>query len=146
VRANGPLGELLTRLDLPLAHGDAAGAVIEATVAEHDGQYHLSYLDFDRGRLSVARAPAPVGARVRVRIQARDISLALTPPQQTSILNILPARVLDVSQGALGKSLLRLRVGNAILLAHITCKSAALLRLAPGSAVYAQIKSVALLN
>ncbi|HYM47519.1 MAG TPA: molybdenum ABC transporter ATP-binding protein [Burkholderiaceae bacterium] len=146
VRAHGPLSDLLTRLDLPLAHGESASAVIEATVVDHDATYHLSTLEFDGGKLLVARTPEPVGTRVRVRIQARDISLALKAPQKTSILNVLPARVASIGQDALGKAMIRLEVGSAVLLAHITRKSAALLRLAPGMAVYAQIKSVALLR
>jgi molybdate transport system ATP-binding protein len=146
VRAHGGLDELLTRLDLPLAHGESASAVIEATVAGHDGPYHLTTLDFAGAQLSVARTPDPVGARVRIRIQARDVSLALKPPQQSSILNVIPARVVSIGQGALGKALVQLEAGDKILLAHITRKSAALLRLAPGTAVYAQIKSVALLG
>jgi len=146
VRAHGPFSELLTRLDLPLAHGDNASTVIDATVLEHDGKYHLTTLAFDGAHLSVARTPDPIGTRVRVRIQARDVSLALKPPQKTSILNILPVRVVSVSQGALGKAMVRLETGEQVLLAHITRKSAALLRLAPGATVYAQIKGVALLG
>lgn len=146
VRAHGPFSELLTRLDLPLAHGETASAVIEATVAGHDGTYHLTTVEFAGGQLSVARVPDAVGTRVRVRIQARDVSLALAPPQKTSILNVIPARVMNIGQGALGKAMVQLEAGDRILLAHITRKSAALLRLAPGTKVYAQIKSVALLN
>lgn len=146
VRAHGPFSELLTRLDLPLAHGETASAVIDATVIGHDGTYHLTTVEFSGGQLSVARVPDAIGTRVRVRIQARDVSLALKPPQNTSILNVIPARVASIGQGALGKAMIQLQAGERILLAHITRKSATLLRLTPGMTVYAQIKSVALLN
>jgi molybdate transport system ATP-binding protein len=146
VRTHGSLDALLTRLDLALARGETAGAVIDATVAEHDATFHLTYFDFDGGRLAVAQTNAPVGSRRRIRIQARDVSLALSPPQQTSILNILPARVIGIVEDAPGRAIVRLAAGDAILLARVTQKSASLLELAPGMPVYAQIKSVALIN
>jgi len=47
---SGPIGEMLTRLDLPLAHRSDAEAIIEAVVAEHDKGFALTYLDFPGGR------------------------------------------------------------------------------------------------
>jgi len=146
VREQGPLAALLTRLDLPLAHSDAASAVIDAVVAEHDGRFHLTYLDFDGGRIAVTLTDAPVGTRRRVRILARDVSLALVPPQQTSILNVLCARVSETAPDSPGKMMVRLVAGSATLLARVTCKSSTLLELAPGKTVYAQIKTVAVVN
>ena len=81
-----------------------------------------------------------------MRIQARDVSLALALPQQTSILNILPARVIEIVEDAPGRAIVRLATGNSVLLARITRKSVAALGLAPGAPVYAQIKSVALID
>ncbi len=144
IRAHGPLATLLTRADLPLARADNASSIVDATVASHDDAFHLSRLEFDGGQLLVSKTNAPRAALVRVRIQARDVSIALTPPQKTSMLNILPARVLDLTDDARGKTLVRLGMGNTVLLAHITRKSATLLGLAPGVSVHAQIKSVAL--
>jgi len=36
VRASGAISNMLTRLDLPLAHGSDAEALVEAIVAGHD--------------------------------------------------------------------------------------------------------------
>jgi molybdate transport system ATP-binding protein len=146
VREHGALGALLTRLDLPLAHGDSAGAVIDATVLERDETFQLMTLAFNGGRLAVAGGNAPTGAHVRVRVHARDVSLALTPPERSSVLNILPARVLDIADDTPGRAMVRLAVGDAVLLARITRKSAAVLELRAGVSVYAQIKGVALLK
>jgi molybdopterin-binding protein len=83
----------------------------------------------------------------RVRIDARDVSLALTPPRLTSITNILPAKVLDLSGDRdPAQVLVRLEVGAHPLLARITRRSAAQLGIAPGTMLYAQIKSVALME
>ena len=88
---------MLTRPDLPLAHLEEAGSIFDGVIAEHDARYHLSYVGIAAGRLAISLRAAPVGQAVRVRIDARDVSLALEPPQHTSITNILPGRVMDVT-------------------------------------------------
>ncbi len=144
VRAHDATRELVTRLDLPLAHGDPAAAVLEVTVASHDERYALTHLDFDGGGLVVPRRPWPPGRRMRVRVPARDVSLALEPPGRTSILNAFPATVTDVVEESPAQCLVRLQIGASALLARVTRLSAERLALAPGVHVYAQIKSVAL--
>ena len=143
--ASGPLKELLARLDLPLAHGDEAGVVIDTVVGEHDDTYHLTRLDFAGGAISVARQPHALGHRMRLRIHARDVSLALNRHGDSSILNILPARVVEIVDENPAQVAVRLDAGGVPLLARITRKSSTLLGLEPGMAVFAQVKSVALL-
>ncbi len=144
VRAAGPAAEILTRLDLTLAHGDAAAAAIDATVASEDAEFHLVWLEFPGGRLAVARGGLRPGARARVRIHARDVSLSLDRPGRTSILNVLPARVEEVQEDAPGQVMARLDAGGTRLLARLTRKSAHDLALHAGMEVFAQVKSVAL--
>ncbi|HKQ30297.1 MAG TPA: molybdenum ABC transporter ATP-binding protein, partial [Burkholderiales bacterium] len=130
IRAHGPLLDMLTRLDLPLARGETAGAVVEATVVGHDENYRLTTLDFGGGRLIVTRMPAPIGTRVRVRIQARDVSVALDPPTRSSVQNIVAVRVAGIGEGVPGKAMLQLDAGGSLLLAQITRKSVEQLELA----------------
>lgn len=146
VRAHGPLGALLTRLDLPLAHSDTASAVIDAVVVERDETFQLTYLEFSGGRLAAIGVTAPLGAKTRFRVHARDVSITLVRPEQTSALNVLPAQIQEIADDAPGRVVVRLKTGEAVLLARITRKSAAVLGLALGMTVYAQIKSVALLK
>lgn len=145
VTAVGPIAEMLTRTDLPLAHSEDAETLIEAEVDEHDSDWKLSYLRFPGGRLTVARGGLRLGQSVRVRILARDVSVTLEHQTATSILNILPAVVDELRTAESGAVTVRLDVGGAALLSRITQKSAAALELAPGRRVYAQIKSVAVL-
>jgi molybdate transport system ATP-binding protein len=145
--AFGSLEDMLTRPDLPLAHIDRAGTVFEGVIAQHDPQFHLSYVDVPGGRLAISLKNSPVGKSVRILIEARDVSLALAPSQHTSITNILPARVLDVSEDPdQAQRLIRVDVGGKPLLARITARSVQQLRIAPGLQLFAQIKSVALMN
>ena len=147
VRAFGSIHDLLTRPDLPLAHLEEAGSIFEGVIAEHDAQYHLSYVGIPAGRLAISLRAVPVGQRVRVRIDARDVSLALKPPELSSITNILPGRVIDVTDDRdPAQRLVRIDVGGRPLLARVTQRSVAQLAIAPGIALYAQVKSVALMD
>lgn len=147
VLAAGPAQELLTREDLPLAYLSSGGAIVEGQIEAHDESYHLSHVATSAGRLTLALKPLPIGHRVRVRIDARDVSLALKPPELTSISNILPATVLEVlPDREPAQVTVRLSVGSARLLARITRRSAEQLAIVAGRPVYAQIKSVALME
>ena len=147
VRAAGPLQQLLARSDLPFGHLEDGGAVFDAVIEEHDATYHLTYVRISAGRLAVSLRSAVIGQRVRVRIDARDVSLALTPPEHSSIINVLPARVLELGDDHdQAQVLVRLEAGTEPLLARITRRSAVELALSPGMALYAQVKGVALME
>lgn len=146
LKASGELDNMLTRLDLPLAHGDKAAALIHATVAGHDNEFNLTYLDFPGGRFSVANKDLPVNHKVRLRVIARDVSLTLEHQSHTSILNIFPATVEEMTPEGTAQVMVRLLIQGVPLLARITRKSASILALEPGKQVFAQVKSVALLS
>src|SRR5690606_29489116 len=87
IEAVGPLEELTARLDLrPLTGRYEAGAVVSATVAGQDKMFGLTELRFSGGRLKVPHLNLPLGQTLRVRIRARDVSIALTPPLDISVL------------------------------------------------------------
>jgi molybdate transport system ATP-binding protein len=146
VIASGALNETLSRLDLPTAHLNDAGAVIEASVSIHDPDYHLTRLDFTGGNLWVSKVERAVGCVVRARVLARDVSIAITAPHGSSITNILAARIAEIQDEGPDRVNLRLAVGGEhILLSRITRRSRDQLGLAVGMEVYAQVKSVALI-
>ena len=146
VIASGALNEILARLDLPTAHLDDAGAVIEAKVAVHDEAYHLTRLDFSGGSLWVSRMERAAGSPVRARVLARDVSIATAAPQGSSISNILAARIAGIQDEGHDRVVLRLAVGGEhMLLSRITRRSHDQLGLVPGMEVFAQVKSVALI-
>ncbi|MEO8119777.1 MAG: TOBE domain-containing protein, partial [Rhodoferax sp.] len=145
VVASGPLSETLARADLPPAFADDAGVVLDTTLVGPEPD-KLSQLDFADGCIHVGRRPEATGSRLRCRIHARDVSLALERPRASSILNILHATVTAVvATDTPGHVLVQMRVGTTPLLARITERSRRELGITPGLPVWAQIKAVALL-
>ena len=143
---SGKIGDMLTRMDSALAHKHDAAAIIDAVVLEHDETYALTYLDCPAGRFAVAKKPVSVGDNVRLRIAARDVSLTLSKHSDSSILNCFAATIDDLSEESTGQVTVRLLANGIPLLARITSKSSYELGLQIGKTVYAQVKSVALLN
>ena len=146
VMASGPTRELMTRLDLPLAHGDAAAAVIDAVISAVEPEWHMSHAEFPGGRISLLNPTLQVGQRVRVRIQARDVSLTLERQEGTSVQNIFAVTVTGFSADSPGQVMVSLDAGGSTLLARLTQKSAEALQLRSGNRVYAQVKGVAVLG
>jgi molybdate transport system ATP-binding protein len=147
VRASGPLAETLARIDLPAVPGEEPGAVLQGTVAGRDERWHLAHVRFDGGALWIADAGLAPGQQVRLRVLARDISVALVPPERSSIQNVLPCVVRAIAPGGHpSQALLQLACGDALLIALLTQRAVQALGIAPGSAVWAQVKSAALVS
>jgi len=138
----GPLETLLSDPATAPALGPReAGAVITATLAaqEEDG---LSRLTCATGPLYLPRINAPLGARLRIRILAQDVILAREAPSGLSALNILPATITDIRENGPGL-LVQLRMGDDLILARVTHRSAAALGLALGLDCFVVLKSLA---
>ncbi len=148
VLASGPIGETLARLDLPLAMGDDAGVIIEGRVSAYDPAYQLVSVRLPQSELCIRVAHSPIepGRPLRLKVQARDVSLNLQPDHQSSILNRLPVTVInEVPAENNAHVLVRLDAEGTPLLARITRYSRDQLHLHAGQKLWAQIKSVALL-
>ncbi|AYH46068.1 molybdenum ABC transporter ATP-binding protein [Azoarcus sp. DN11] len=146
VQASGAIAEVLPRLDLPFAHDEDAFVVVEAQVAGRDERFALTRLEFGGLPLWITGLDTPLGAQVRARVLARDVSLALAERHDSSILNVLPARVVSLDGASPGRTLVRLDCAGRALLARITTRSAAQLGIVPGMVLFAQVKGVALLR
>ncbi|KGM52286.1 molybdenum ABC transporter ATPase [Lysobacter concretionis Ko07 = DSM 16239] len=148
VTASGAALDVLNRPDLPLALREDAGVVLEARAC-HQDEHGLIELDTPAGRLHAHAPAARVGHRpgtpLRVRIQARDVSLALQAHTDTSLLNLLPATITALSPLPGGQVQIRLDAGGQLLLARVSHRSVERLDLRPGLQLWAQIKAVALL-
>jgi molybdate transport system ATP-binding protein len=147
VLANGALTDTLARLDLPIRIGEDIGTVLDATIGAIDSAWHLTRVDFPGGSLWTRDLGVPIGRRVRVRVLARDVSLASERPGHSSIQNVLSGYVDAVADDAHpGVCLVRVKVGDRVLIARLTKRAAAALDVTVGKEVWLQIKSVALME
>jgi molybdate transport system ATP-binding protein len=144
----GPLEELQSDPSLPLAVARDAAMSLDGVVQANDEAYGLVTLKVRGGSLTAPALPAPVGERRRIRVVAGDVSLAREAPGPSSILNILPARVVSTKAVDSNEVVVVVALGadgaGARLLARLTRKSSEALGLAAGSSVFAQVKAVAL--
>lgn len=142
----GSMLVLSSRLDSRLSRHEQAAAILVGEVSEPDDGFGLTGIRVEGQTLYVNRLDQPAGARRRLRVPARDVSICLQEPADSSILNILPVIIDEIEECEGARLLLRLALGGQHLLARITRKSSERLGLAAGDSVFAQIKSVALLS
>jgi molybdate transport system ATP-binding protein len=148
VIASGPLSELQADPSLPLAKANDAAVSFDAVVEAYDARYGLLTIGIRGGSLFVPAQPEPIGAHYRIRILAADVSLATEAPAPSSILNVLPARIVSGQPVDAYEVLVVVALGadgnGARLLARITRKSWDVLGLHEGLSVYARVKAVKL--
>lgn len=148
VSACGKLGDLLTDLSLPLAREPEAAVLLEVTVLDYDAAYALTICSLGDLTIFVPGRLGPAGGAHRLIVRAGDVSLLVGDRPHSSVLNILPARVLsaEMSDESGMRVLLALASGGeqARLLASVTRKSWSVLALKPGDPVFAQIKGMIL--
>ena len=149
VSASGPLKETLLRADLPFVFEDDAEAVVDGVVTAHDQAYGLLYLQLPDSQINLRlpHGPLPLGQSVRIKVKARDVSLSLQQAEDSSVLNLLPARVVDwINVAEQAHVLVRVQVGGEQLIARITRYSFDRLQIQREQSLWAQVKSVSLLS
>jgi len=151
VQQSGPLQQVLTELNTPLAQGDEAATLITGSVDQIDTAWHLARVAFTGGSIWLRDDGFAQGQTLRLRVLAKDVSLSTVQPQHTSIQNLLPCTVESVTPDTHpSQALVWLRCGpdsaaaQDVLLARITRRAVQDLQLQAGSSVWAQVKSVAL--
>jgi molybdate transport system ATP-binding protein len=138
--AEGDLQATLARTDLAQLGGKNAGTIIEARRMRYDEQFDLTLFDFSGGQIWLPGASE--SDAVRLRVTASDVSLTRTAPESSTILNILAASIVEIRAEDTATNLVKLMLGNDLLLARITRRSTHELQLKAGDEVFAQIKSV----
>ena len=143
---NGPVNEMLTRFDLPMARSNEAISIFDAKVINRDPEFSLMYLEFSGGQFVVPDNGMSIESLVRIRVAARDVSLTKKKQTDTSILNIFPAVVEEIAPEGKAQIIVRLTMGGVVLLSCLTRKSASPLGLEIGLSIFVQVKSVAILS
>jgi molybdate transport system ATP-binding protein len=142
--ASGPVSTLMSRPDLAfLRDAIGLGSVFDAVASDVDAERGLLTLTFDGGTLLVPKRDIAVGTRVRVRVPAREVILAATPPQGLSVHNVLTGTVTAThADGNADQVVVQIAVQNMLLLAEVTRDAVSRLQIAPGRSIHALVKSV----
>jgi molybdate transport system ATP-binding protein len=147
VKTSGPAADVLARINPPVVVGEDVGVLLEGCLEEHDHHWQLARFAFPGGSLWLRDSGLPPGRQARLRVLARDVSIATTMPQHTSIQNVLFCTIREIAADShASQVLVQLSCGDSLLIARITARSADALQLNVGMAVWAQVKSVALVS
>jgi len=146
VASEGSASDILIQGDLPALAGEEISTVLEGTVVDQDERWLLARVKLAEHCILVRNDGLRPGSHIRLRAQARDVSLALDEPSRTSIQNHLPGTVETITPDVHpSQVLVRVRCEGQSLISRVTCKSVEELEIRPGSAVWVQIKSVAII-
>ena len=151
VRALGKLADMQTDPFLPIAMATEAAVTIEGIVKAYDPVYGLTSFSIDGGTLILPGSHGSIGAKRRLRIKASDVSFVREMPENSTILNCLPVKILSVDpydQAHIQMNVVA-QIGSvkngARIMGRITRKSQEALSIHPGADLFIQIKSVAVL-
>jgi molybdate transport system ATP-binding protein len=140
--AEGSLAEVVSRPQLMLTGSHARdGAALEGVVEAHFDR--LTLVRAGPWEIRAPRLERPVGGPVRLFVLARDVMLALDPPQRISARNVLQGTIAAL-EAQDGRVLARIVNDGAILLSAVTPDAVEDLGLKPGMPVWAVLKSVAI--
>lgn len=147
IECSETLREALSRPDSPLFADAGAASVLQGVLGPRN-EHGLTPFGGERARLWLPDAAIDsVGRPTRVRILARDVSLALDDPRRISIQNHLCAVIERIDPPRNGRCVVAMRTADGqMLLAEVTLWAIRQLGLEPGMDIYALIKSVALME
>lgn len=150
VIASGALDDVRSNPRLPLALANEAAATLNATVTSYDERYGLATMKVDGRHFVVPMPYTASGSRHYLTVAASNVSLAREPARATTILNILPARIMSTAAANDYETVVLLRLGadgtGCRLLARVTRRSWDDLGLVEDAGVFCQVKSVSLMS
>lgn len=144
----GPALEVIDTITSQQSNIGEQKTVIEGRVAEIEPQWQLAKVSFAGGDIWITANNLIIEQEVRLLIRAKDISLTLTPHQDSSIQNILPAKVVKIEEAnneASSQRLVELQCDQQKIKALVTARAIEQLSIQAGQSLWLQIKSVAVL-
>ena len=123
--------------------GERRITVFDGTVLEHRGAIGLTLVATAVGTFRIPMMDTIVGNRLRLVVEARDVALAATEPEGLSIRNRFRATISRIERLDRSQALVTLTASGGNVAAVLTHDAVADLDLAPGAAVWALVKSVA---
>ncbi|WP_338491051.1 molybdenum ABC transporter ATP-binding protein ModC [Erwinia aphidicola] len=144
VKAFGPLERVWASSAMrPWLPRSDLSSILRVMVLEQHPHYQMTALSLGDQHIWVNRVDASQGTPLRIRIQSADVSLILKPPVNSSIRNVIPAKVAELLEID-NQIEVKLLVGQSELWARITPWARDELMIKPNMWLYAQIKSVSI--
>ena len=144
----GPAETVVNQTESRLVLGkNDPSTIISGTITDHDTVFGLVSLETKAGQIRIPDPALPPGATLKMRLNARDISIALSRPPDISVLNVFPGVIENIVRVDTSSVDLRVRVVAELSLeARITALACQKLNLDVGMPVFALIKSVSIVR
>ncbi len=145
VSARGPIPEIFDTQEMHDFTGKfEAGTFLQATVTAQDANFQITTLDFEGEVMRMPMvASLNIGDRIRLRIRARDVAVAISRPEGISIRNTIAATISEIkAEPETAFAEIIFTVGTQSLRARITRQAVDELGLKVGQEAFALIKSV----
>ena len=136
----------LSGLKVPHFDRNAEGTFLNTSVVSVESKFQMIKVKSAMGNLSIIGSDKKVGEKLRLRVLADDISISLSKPADTSIMNTFDGLIQSMVEDSSGMTTLNLNIKNDIIKARITTKSANILKLKINDKVFANIKTVAIIS
>ena len=147
VQTSGPITEVMATPEVALAIGEEAGVVTTGQIAERSVQDAMIRIEFGAGTVWSRDSGLSLGQQVRIRILARDVSLARTPMADSTIQNRLQGQVESIRDDVHpAQALVSVRCASELILGRVTHRSLKQLGIQVGDPVWCQVKSVAIMT
>jgi len=137
--ASGAAADVFPLID---AEGEGGGVLLEGMVSSYDERYKLAEIDLGGASFQLSDAGLEQNMRVRLRVRARDVSIARKVPEAISIRNVLPVTVTAVTADDGPNAYVSLDFQGRRLGARLTRRSVDELALQTGDHVVALVKAV----
>lgn len=141
VTASGEAAKIFPLID---AQGEGEGVLLEGIVSSYDEAYKLAEIDLGGATFQLSDSGLKKDMYVRLRVRARDVSLARKAPAQISIRNQLHVTITAIETDEGPNAYVALDFQGRRLGARLTRRSVDDLGLKVGDQVVALIKAVSI--
>jgi molybdate transport system ATP-binding protein len=143
--AQGSVADMSLHPELRAIVGaDAVGAIVDGVALGLASDSGLMRVQVGRGELKVGGRGDAAGKSLRVQLLARDIIIATEKPEHLSVRNALEGIVSQINSESDGSDMIFIDIGGATIMSRVTRAATRDLKLVPGKAVWALVKSVSL--
>ena len=141
----GELADLCISQPL-LTQAEGASFILQGKLEKIYTEEKLLQISCEKQSLFITGKDVSLGDSLRILIHAKDVSLCLTPPEDSSILNCIPVIVDSIKDKTNGKYEVTAKLGVQLIVAMISYRSAKALGLEKGKSVFAQFKATAMIK